>query len=119
MNGVESMLTESLTGFAKATIIVVARPRVSVSYCRQAGEDGGGALFRWGSGTNLAQRFIGSGMWSRLPGNMFTSPTPDQVLAHRTSDCAAACSSLENYAGDHEFSSGPKCTQAVRHTHHG
>src|SRR3979490_3102507 len=106
MNGAESMLTESLSGFAKAhqDIIVVDQ---EFRYVRRKRAKPGGrvALISGGGGGHepLHTGFVGHGMLdAACPGNVFTSPTPDQILAAADAvDCGGGVLFIvKNYAGD-------------------
>ena len=105
MNNTETMLNESLHGFASAHAGIVefhSSPRflnrVSTSKNKVALISGGGAGHE-----PLHVGFVGFGMLdAACPGQIFTSPTPDQMLA-----AAEAVQSeqgvlfiVKNYAGD-------------------
>src|ERR1700740_979670 len=94
MNAAESMLSESLSGFAKAhRDLVVVDEELRFVRRRRAKAGGKVALISVGvSGHEpLHIGFVGSGMLdAACPGNVFTSPTPDQVLAAAQAvDCGA------------------------------
>ena len=106
MNGVESMLTESLTGFAKAHHDIVVLDQEFRFVRRKRAKTGGRVALISGGGSGhepLHAGFVGSGMLdAACPGNIFTSPTPDQVLAAaEASDCGGGVLFIvKNYAGD-------------------
>jgi dihydroxyacetone kinase-like protein len=106
MNGVESMLTESLTGFAKAHHDIVVLDQEFRFVRRRRAKTGGRVALISGGGSGhepLHSGFVGSGMLdAACPGNMFTSPTPDQMLgAAEAIDCGGGVLFIvKNYAGD-------------------
>jgi phosphoenolpyruvate---glycerone phosphotransferase subunit DhaK len=106
MNAAESMLTESLTGFAKAHHdIIVLDPEFRFVRRKRAKTDGRVALISGGGSGHepLHIGFVGGGMLdAACPGNVFTSPTPDQMLAAAEAvDCGGGVLFIvKNYAGD-------------------
>jgi len=106
MNGVESMLTESLTGFAKAHHDIVVLDQEFRFVRRRRAKTGGRVALISGGGSGhepLHSGFVGSGMLdAACPGNTFTSPTPDQMLgAAEAIDCGGGVLFIvKNYAGD-------------------
>ncbi len=105
MNNVENMLTESLSGFAAAHSDLVSLhlnpnflTRTNISKNKVAIISGGGSGHE-----PLHAGYIGVGMLdAACPGHVFSSPTPDQMLA-----AAAAVHAdkgvlfiVKNYAGD-------------------
>src|ERR1700677_868625 len=105
MNAVESMLDESLDGFAAAHADIVelgadrkfVRRRV-LSQAKVALISGGGSGHK-----PLHAGFVGHGMLdAACPGQVFTSPTPDQMAAAIESVDTGAGSLLivKNYEGD-------------------
>src|SRR5258707_4434932 len=106
MNAAESMLTESLTGFAKAHHEMVVLDEESRFVRRKRAKTGGRVALISGGGSGhdpLHTGFVGSGMLdAACPGNVFTSPKPDQVLAAAEAiDCGGGVLFIvKNYAGD-------------------
>ena len=106
VNDVDTMLRESLTGMVEAhpQLLTVQFEPTFVSR-RDKGSNGKVALISGGGSGHepLHAGFIGRGMLdAACPGQVFTSPTPDQMLA-----AAAAIESgrgvlfiVKNYAGD-------------------
>ncbi|MGZ4997731.1 MAG: dihydroxyacetone kinase subunit DhaK [Methylobacter sp.] len=106
INSIDSLLDESLRGFAKAHADIVelnAQPHFIRR--KQSTTPGKVALISGGGSGHepLHSGFVGSGMLhAACPGQVFTSPTPDQMLA-----AAQAVESgggilfiVKNYAGD-------------------
>src|SRR6185436_11073044 len=105
INGAETVLEESLDGFAAAhaDILLLGAERKFVR--RRALQPGKVALISGGGSGHepLHAGFVGRGMLdAACPGQVFTSPTPDQMLA-----AAAAVEAgrgtlfiVKNYAGD-------------------
>lgn len=84
INGVDTVLTESLDGFcaAHSDIVVLGEDHKFVR--RRALKPGKVALVSGGGSGHepLHAGFIGHGMLdAACPGQVFTSPTPDQMLA--------------------------------------
>ncbi len=106
MNGVESMLAESLTGFAKAhREIIVLDGNFRFVRRRRAKARGKLALISGGGSGHEPMHigFVGRGMLdAACPGNVFSAPTPDQMLAAaETVDCGGGVLFIvKNYAGD-------------------
>ena len=106
MNGVESMLAESLTGFAKAhrEIIVLDGDFRFVRRKRTKARGKLALISGGGSGHEpMHIGFVGRGMLdAACPGNVFSAPTPDQMLAAaETVDCGGGVLFIvKNYAGD-------------------
>jgi dihydroxyacetone kinase-like protein len=106
MNGAESMLTESLTGFAKAHHDIIILDQEFRFIRRKREKTGGKVVLVSGGGSGhepLHAGFVGSGMLdAACPGNVFTSPTPDQMLAAAEAvDCGSGVLFIvKNYAGD-------------------
>jgi len=106
INGVESLLEESLNGFAKAHHDIIqfnSQPHF-VSRKEQA-EQGKVALISGGGSGHepLHTGLVGKGMLdAACPGQIFTSPTPDQMMAaaHATENGAGVLFIVKNYAGD-------------------
>src|SRR5687768_10256376 len=105
MNDVETILTESLDGFAGAHQDIVVLGNGHQFVRRRQLSPGKVALISGGGSGHepLHAGFVGRGMLdAACPGQVFTSPTPDQMLA-----AAAAVDSgsgvlfiVKNYAGD-------------------
>src|ERR1700741_2680749 len=115
MNAAESMLSESLSGFAKAhrDLIIVDEERRFVR--RRRAKTGGKVALISGGGSGhepLHIGFVGSGMLDGAwPGNVFTSPAPDQMLAaaEAVGRGGGVLFIVKNYAGDiMNFSLGPE-----------
>jgi dihydroxyacetone kinase-like protein len=106
MNGAESMLTESLTGFAKAHHDIIILDQEFRFIRRKREKTGGKVVLVSGGGSGhepLHAGFVGSGMLdAACPGTVFTSPTPDQMLAAAEAvDCGSGVLFIvKNYAGD-------------------
>jgi dihydroxyacetone kinase-like protein len=105
MNAVETMLDESLDGFAAAhaDIVVLGAERKFVR--RKALTRGKVALISGGGSGHepLHAGFVGLGMLdAACPGQVFTSPTPDQMVAAiEAVDSGAGCLLIvKNYEGD-------------------
>ncbi len=105
VNDVENLLTESLSGFAAAHRDLVSL-QLDPHYLTRAKKAGNKVALISGGGSGhepLHTGFIGRGMLdAACPGHVFTSPTPDQMLA-----AAEAVESgkgvlfiVKNYAGD-------------------
>src|SRR5260221_9651513 len=105
MNGVESMLAESLTGFAKAHREIVVLDDELRFVRRKRAKAGGKLALISGGGSGhepMHVGFVGCGMLdAACPGNVFSAPTPDQMLAAaETVDCGGGGPFIfENYAG--------------------
>lgn len=105
INGVETVLTESLDGFcaAHADIVVLGAEHKFVR--RRALKPGKVALVSGGGSGHepLHAGFVGHGMLdAACPGQVFTSPTPDQMLAAAESveQGAGVLYVVKNYEGD-------------------
>ena len=105
MNAVETMLDESLDGFAAAHADIVELGAERKFVRRRALNRGKVALIS-GGGTGhepLHAGFVGFGMLdAACPGQVFTSPTPDQMVAAiEAVDTGAGCLLIvKNYEGD-------------------
>ncbi len=106
INTVEHLLEESLAGFAKAHSDIVA---LSVSpyfvYRQPPGRAGKVALISGGGSGHepLHTGLVGRGMLdAACPGQIFTSPTPDQMLmaAEQVENGGGVLFIVKNYAGD-------------------
>ncbi|UCI07702.1 dihydroxyacetone kinase subunit DhaK [Mesorhizobium sp. B1-1-8] len=105
MNSVDTVLTESLDGFVAAhgDILVLGDEHKFVR--RKALKPGKVALISGGGSGHepLHGGFVGHGMLdAACPGQVFTSPTPDQMLAAAQAvDTGAGCLFIvKNYEGD-------------------
>ncbi len=105
INDVSSVLTESLDGFAAAhaNIITLGPER---KYVRRAKLKAGKVALVSGGGSGhepLHIGFVGHGMLdAACPGQVFTSPTPDQIIAaaEATDSGAGILFIVKNYEGD-------------------
>jgi phosphoenolpyruvate---glycerone phosphotransferase subunit DhaK len=105
INSVDTMLAESLDGFAAAHADIVALGperkfvrRRSISANKVALISGGGSGHE-----PLHAGFVGTGMLdAACPGQIFTSPTPDQIVeaASAVGGKAGVLFIVKNYAGD-------------------
>lgn len=105
MNSVDTVLTESLNGFvaAHADILVLGEEHKFIR--RKVMKPGKVALISGGGSGHepLHAGFVGDGMLdAACPGQVFTSPTPDQILAAAAAvDTGAGCLFIvKNYEGD-------------------
>jgi phosphoenolpyruvate---glycerone phosphotransferase subunit DhaK len=105
INGTETVLAESLDGFARAhaDLVVLGDERKFVR--RKALSHGKVALISGGGSGHepLHAGFVGLGMLdAACPGQVFTSPTPDQMIAAiEAVDTGAGCLFIvKNYEGD-------------------
>ena len=122
INGVDTVLSESLAGFAAAHAdIVTADPEGR--FIRRAAPVRGKVALISGGGSGhepLHAGFVGRGMLdAACPGQVFTSPTPDQMLAaaEAVDGAAGVLFIVKNYEGDvmnfdmaREMLSGPVAT---------
>lgn len=105
MNGVETMLTESLDGFvaAHADIVVLGDEH---KFVRRKHLSAGKVALISGGGSGhepLHGGFVGLGMLdAACPGQVFTSPTPDQMMAaaEAVDTGAGVLYIVKNYEGD-------------------
>src|SRR5271170_922872 len=105
MNAVETMLDESLDGFAAAHADIVELGAERKFVRRRALSPGKVALISGGGAGHepLHAGFVGFGMLdAACPGQVFTSPTPDQMVAAiEAVDTGAGCLMIvKNYEGD-------------------
>jgi len=105
VNSVDSMLAESLDGFAAAHADIVALgPERKFVRRRSLRTDKVALISGGGSGHEpLHAGFVGHGMLdAACPGQIFTSPTPDQVVEAATAvgGNAGVLFIVKNYAGD-------------------
>ncbi|MER9984615.1 dihydroxyacetone kinase subunit DhaK [Mesorhizobium sp. M0071] len=105
MNSVDTVLTESLNGFvaAHADILVLGEEHKFIR--RKVMKPGKVALISGGGSGHepLHAGFVGHGMLdAACPGQVFTSPTPAQILAAAAAvDTGAGCLFIvKNYEGD-------------------
>jgi len=105
INDVETMLSESLDGFTTAHADIVALGEGSQFVRRRTPKPGKVALISGGGSGHepLHTGFVGHGMLdAACPGQVFTSPTPDQMLAAAQSvdTGAGVLFIVKNYSGD-------------------
>lgn len=106
INGVEDVLTESLKGFGAAHAGLVAVHFDPTFVTRRAPTRRGKVALISGGGSGhepLHAGFVGHGMLdAACPGQVFTSPTPDQMLAaaQAVDGGAGLLFIVKNYAGD-------------------
>jgi dihydroxyacetone kinase-like protein len=105
INGVETVLSESLDGFAAAHGDIVALGPERKFVRRKQLTPGKVALVSGGGSGHepLHAGFVGLGMLdAACPGQVFTSPTPDQMIAAAEAvDTGAGCLFIvKNYEGD-------------------
>ncbi len=105
INSVDSMLAESLDGFAAAHADIVALgPERKFVRRRTLNPDKVALISGGGSGHEpLHAGFVGRGMLdAACPGQVFTSPTPDQMVeaAAAVGGKAGVLFIVKNYAGD-------------------
>ena len=105
INGVDTVLAESLDGFAAAHADIVTLGGGHKFIRRRTPKPGKVALISGGRSGHepLHAGFVGHGMLdAACPGQVFTSPTPDQMLeAAAAVDTGAGCLFIvKNYEGD-------------------
>jgi phosphoenolpyruvate---glycerone phosphotransferase subunit DhaK len=105
INDVDSLLAESLDGFATAHADIVSLGAERQFVRRRALKPGKVALISGGGSGHepLHAGFVGHGMLdAACPGQVFTSPTPDQMLAAAQSvdGGAGVLFIVKNYSGD-------------------
>jgi phosphoenolpyruvate---glycerone phosphotransferase subunit DhaK len=105
INSVDTMLAESLDGFATAHADIVALgPERKFVRRRTPASDKVALISGGGSGHEpLHAGFVGRGMLdAACPGQIFTSPTPDQIVeaAAAVGGKAGVLFIVKNYAGD-------------------
>src|ERR1700678_1103017 len=105
MNAVESMLDESLDGFAAAHADIVELGADRKFVRRRVLSPGKVALISGGGSGHepLHAGFVGHGMLdAACPGQVFTSPTPDQMMAaaEAVDTGAGLLFIVKNYEGD-------------------
>lgn len=104
-NNIDHMLTESLSGFEKAHHNLVALQLTPTFITRKHKASNKVAIISGGGAGHepLHAGFIGTGMLdAACPGQVFTSPTPDQMLAAAEAVHAdqGVLFIVKNYAGD-------------------
>ena len=106
MNAVDDILNESLRGFAAAHADIVSLHRNPVFVTRAGSPKKGKVALISGGGSGhepLHAGFVGRGMLdAACPGQVFTSPTPDQMAATATAvdGGAGVLFIVKNYSGD-------------------
>ena len=105
VNDVDRMLTESLDGFAAAHADIVSLGAEHKFVCRRELRRGKVALISGGGAGHepLHAGFVGRGMLdAACPGQVFTSPTPDQMVAAvEAVETGGGCLFIvKNYEGD-------------------
>jgi dihydroxyacetone kinase-like protein len=105
INDVDSVLVESLEGFAAAHADIVSLDEACRFVRRRVLKPGKVALISGGGSGHepLHAGFVGSGMLdAACPGQVFTSPTPDQMLAaaQAVDTGAGVLFIVKNYSGD-------------------
>jgi phosphoenolpyruvate---glycerone phosphotransferase subunit DhaK len=105
MNNVDSMLAESLQGFATAHSDIVALGNDAEFIRRKRNKPGKVALISGGGAGHepLHAGFVGHGMLdAACPGQIFTSPTPNQMMnaAQSVDGGAGVLFIVKNYSGD-------------------
>ncbi len=106
MNKVEDVLTESLRGFGAAHADLVTVHFDPTFVARKGGAKAGKVALVSGGGSGhepMHAGFVGYGMLdAACPGQVFTSPTPDQMLAaaQAVDGGAGVLYIVKNYAGD-------------------
>lgn len=106
INTVDSFLDESLKGFALAHQDIVELNPEPRYIKRKASKQAGNVVLVSGGGSGhepLHSGFVGAGMLdAACPGQIFTSPTPDQMLAaaQAVQQGGGVLFIVKNYAGD-------------------
>jgi dihydroxyacetone kinase-like protein len=106
MNAVGDVLTESLRGFGRAHADIVSVSLDPMFVTRKAGPKKGKVALISGGGSGhepMHAGFVGHGMLdAACPGQVFTSPTPDQMLAAAAAvdGGAGVLFIVKNYSGD-------------------
>ncbi|QFY41326.1 dihydroxyacetone kinase subunit DhaK [Candidatus Methylospira mobilis] len=106
INSVDTLLDESLRGFALAHADIVRLNPAPRFVCRTAPAQPGKVALISGGGSGhepLHSGFVGHGMLdAACPGQIFTSPTPDQMLAaaQAVDQGGGILFIVKNYAGD-------------------
>jgi dihydroxyacetone kinase-like protein len=106
MNAVDNILNESLRGFASAHADIVKLHQNPIFVTRAASTRKGKVALISGGGSGhepLHAGYVGRGMLdAACPGQVFTSPTPDQMAATATAvdGGAGVLFIVKNYSGD-------------------
>jgi phosphoenolpyruvate---glycerone phosphotransferase subunit DhaK len=105
INGLDTVLAESLDGFARAHADIVQLGEERAFVRRRDLRQGKVALISGGGSGHepLHAGFVGAGMLdAACPGQVFTSPTPDQMIAavDATDTGGGALFIVKNYEGD-------------------
>jgi dihydroxyacetone kinase-like protein len=105
MNSADAMLAESLSGFARCNRDIVTLDDAFRFVRRKTSQPGKVALISGGGSGHepLHTGFVGHGMLdAACPGQVFTSPTPDQIVAAAgaVDSGAGLLFIVKNYAGD-------------------
>ena len=106
INNLDDLLEESLQGFAKAHADIILLNKHPHFITRKTPTPAGKVALISGGGSGhepLHTGFVGKGMLdAACPGQIFTSPTPDQMLAAAESveNEAGVLFIVKNYAGD-------------------
>ncbi len=105
INGTDTVLSESLSGFAKAHADIVTLGADDAYVARKTLAKGKVALISGGGSGHepLHAGFVGEGMLdAACPGEVFTSPTPDKMIAAAEAvDTGGGCLFIvKNYEGD-------------------
>jgi phosphoenolpyruvate---glycerone phosphotransferase subunit DhaK len=106
LNAVDDILTESLRGFGAAHADLVTVNFEPTFVARKGGAKSGKVALVSGGGSGhepMHAGFVGHGMLdAACPGQVFTSPTPDQMLAaaQAVDGGAGVLFIVKNYAGD-------------------
>ena len=106
MNAVDNVLTESLRGFGAAHADIVSVNLDPMYVTRKSGAKSGKVALVSGGGSGhepMHAGYVGHGMLhAACPGQVFTSPTPDQMLAaaQAVNGGAGVLFIVKNYAGD-------------------
>jgi len=106
INDVDSLLDESILGFAKAHADIIQLQSNPTFVTRNTSTSPGKVALISGGGSGhepLHTGFVGQGMLdAACPGQIFTSPTPDQMLAaaQAVENGGGVLFIVKNYAGD-------------------
>lgn len=105
INTADSVLEDSLNGFARAHSDIIQFNQHPHFVCRKNKSDNKVALISGGGAGHepLHSGLVGKGMLdAACPGQVFTSPTPDQMLmaAQAVANDAGVLFIVKNYAGD-------------------
>jgi dihydroxyacetone kinase-like protein len=106
INQINSLLDDSLTGFAKAHADIIRLNKQPYFITRSQPKTAGKVALISGGGSGhepLHIGFVGAGMLdAACPGQVFTSPTPDQMLAaaQAVEQGGGVLFIVKNYAGD-------------------